>query len=172
MLIESHVRLLSVLVLLVPASAGAIEGESSLSVTPRFSALRVEVDDVESSGVGGGLSLDYQRGFSDTWWFRGAIAGAFHDGGLWNGTATLGLTYAVDVLRYVPYLGAGVGGAVVGGDALSATQVRPLLELGAGVDVLESRTFSWGVDARVSAYLDGLVLFTIGPRFSWRWGYF
>jgi hypothetical protein len=167
------VRLLGLFVLLAPATAGAVEGESLLSATPLVSSLTLTAQPHDVTGLGGGLAIDYQRGLSDTWWFRAAAGGALHDadeGRLWLGGATVGVTYAIDVLRYVPYAGIGLGLAVVGGPV--DTAAKPYLELGIGLDVLQSRTWSWGVDARFSSFASGIAIFTIGPRITLRWGYF
>ena len=167
------VRLLALSVLLAPATAAAVDGESLLSATPLVSWLTLTARPSDVTGLGGGLAIDYQRGLSDTWWFRAAAAGALHDsddGRLWLGSATVGLTYAIDVLRYVPYTGIGLGVAVVGGPV--DTAAKPYLELGLGLDVLQSRTWSWGVDARLSSFASGIAIFTIGPRITLRWGYF
>ena len=159
------------LLLLCPSLAAAVEGESTLSVAPVFSSLTIDEDGDDVSGVGGGLVMDYGRALSDTFWLRLAVGGAVHDGGLLNGTATLGLTHTIDVLKYVPYVGLGIGVTVVGGDPI-ATKAKPYVELGVGLDVLQSPSWSWGLDARMSSFASGIVLLTIGPRLSWRWGYF
>jgi hypothetical protein len=162
------------ILLLGPASARAVEGEWLLSATPLFSSVTLTAQPSDVTGLGGGLAVDLQRALSDTLWLRAAAGGAAHDaegGLLFAATGVLGLTYAVDVLRYVPYVGAGIGAAVVAGAPVE-TALEPYLELGVGLDVLQSRSWSWGVDARFSAFLGGLALFTIGPRITLRWGYF
>lgn len=163
------------LALLVPRAAAAVEGESALSVSVKFATLNVVRErEADVSAVGGALVVDYQRGIGDTFWLRGAAGGAVHDadgGAVYAGHATAGITYAVDVLKYVPYLGIGAGALVIGGGPLE-TGVRPYIELGAGVEVLESPTFSWGADARLSSFISGVTVFMVGPRVSWRWGYF
>jgi hypothetical protein len=171
-------RALAVVFLVVPGVASAVEGEQALSLSARFASLTVtEVIDrrnVDLSGAGGGLMLDYQRAISDTLWLRGAVAGTLHaiEGeASFAGHATVGFTYQVDVLKYVPYVSAGLGASVVGGGVLDLA-VKPYLELGLGVDVIASTTFSWGVDARFASFLSSSALILIGPRISWRWGYF
>jgi hypothetical protein len=161
-----------------PGIAGAVEGEQALSLSARFASLTVteEVDgrNADRSGIGGGLMLDYQRATSDTIWLRAALAGTVHriEGETtYAGHLSVGATYAVDVLKYVPYVSAGVGASLVGGGALD-TQVKPYLELGLGIDIIASTTFSWGVDARFSSFLSAAAVIMVGPRLSWRWGYF
>lgn len=171
-------RALAVAVLLIPGVAGAVEGEQALSLSARFASVTVteEVDNRnrDRTGLGGGLLLDYQRAVSDTVWLRGAAAGTLHsfDGELAAaGHAVVGFTYAIDILKYVPYVSGGLGAMVIGGPALD-TAVKPYLELGLGLDVVSSTTFSWGIDARFASFLSRTAVLTIGPRVSWRWGYF
>ena len=81
------------------------------------------------------------------------------------------MTYALDVLRYVPFVSIGAGGAVIGGGGVDPGW-RSFIELGVGLDVIESPTFSWGVAARFDSFASQVAYFAIGPRVSWRWGYF
>lgn len=171
-------RALAAFCLLVPGVASAVEGEQSLSLSARFASLTVtEVVDrrnQDRSGAGGGLMLDYGRAVSDTLWLRAAAAGTVHrieDETTWAGHATVGVTYAVDVLKYVPYVSAGIGTSVIGGGVLDLT-LKPYLELGLGIDVIASTSFSWGIDARFSSFLSAAAVIMVGPRVSWRWGYF
>ena len=171
-------RALAVVCLLLPGIAGAVEGEQTLSLSARFASLTVTetVDgrNQDRSGFGGGLLLDYQRAVSDTLWLRAAGAGTVHaieDQATFAGHATVGATYQVDVLKYVPYVSAGIGASVIGGGILDL-QLKPYLELGVGIDVISSTTFSWGIDARFSSFLSSAAVVMVGPRFSWRWGYF
>ena len=175
----------SVLGLAVPAAvlaaalpARAAEGEKALSLSASYATFTVEQGPANMresvSGQGGILGLDLQRGLSDTFWLRATVNGGVYDGpdGLtWAGAATAGITYAFDVVRYVPYVEAGAGVLVVsGGGAVRAA--RPVMELGAGLDVLESRSWSWGVGLRFDAFASRATYFTVGPRITWRWGYF
>lgn len=171
-------RALAALCLLLPGIAGAVEGEQALSLSARFASLTVTetVDgrNVDRSGIGGGLLVDYQRAVSDTLWLRAALAGTAHrieDQTSFAGHASLGVTYAVDVLKYVPYVSAGLGASLVGGGVLDL-EVKPYIELGLGIDIITSTSFSWGVDARFSSFLSAAAVIMVGPRVSWRWGYF
>ncbi len=163
---------------LVPAGAAAQEGMQGISLTPSFATFTVNQTvagrAIDRDGNGGALTLDYQHGIGDTFWLRASAGGgAFAAEGqaAYAGTASVALVYAVDVLRYVPYISAGGGALLVGGGALE-TQVRPVLELGAGLEVEESPSFSWGIDARLGSFATQSTIFTIGPRLSWKWGYF
>lgn len=171
-------RPLALLALLWPSLADAAEGEKVLSLVPAYGAWSVtqgEGMSHESIEVQGGqLGVDFERGLSDTLWLRGSAFGGAYDapeGLAWAAGVTVGITYAIDVLRYVPYANLGAGAMVIGGDGVD-TAVKPVIELGIGVDVLESRTFSWGLVARFDAFASSATFFSIGPRVSWRWGFF
>jgi hypothetical protein len=162
------------LTLALPGVAAAADGEQAISLSPVFATFTVNQAGVDRTGTGGALTVDYQRGFGDSFWLRGGVSGgAFAVAGQasWGGSASVALVYAVDVLRYVPYISAGAGALAVGGGTLE-TVVRPYLELGAGLEVEQSITFSWGIDARFGAFASQSTIFTIGPRVSWKWGYF
>jgi hypothetical protein len=152
--------------------AAADEGESALSVDVAFDSFTIDDHD----GQGGGLGLEYERGLSDAFWLRGAAAGAVYRGGDREGTtyagrASVGLTYVIDVLKYVPYLQAGLGGVALGGGALD-TKVHPIAEIGIGLDLLARRGLSYGMFARVGSNLGDNAFITAGLRVSWRWGFF
>ena len=107
-------------------------------------------------------------------WLRVAAAGAVYggdEGASYGGLGSLGITYVVDVLRYVPYLHAGLGGALLGGGVLD-TQVHPVAELGAGVDFLARRGLSYGMWVRLGSFLDDSAFVGGGARVTWRWGFF
>jgi hypothetical protein len=171
-------RSVCVFALLFPALALAVEGEQSLAISARFATLAVTqtVDGRthDLSGSGGALTLDYQRAVSDTMWLRAALGGSVQsveDQGTYAGHVSFGVTYAVDVLKYVPYIGAAAGALVIDGGPFD-TVVKPYLELGVGIEVIASTRISWGIDARFSSFLSSAAVFMIGPRISWHWGYF
>src|SRR5262249_16808069 len=117
---------------------------------------------------------DYQRGIGDTFWLRAAVGGGgfvAEGQGAWAGTASVALVYAVDVLRYVPYISAGGGAILLGGGALER-HARPFPQLALALQVEESPAFSWGIDARLGSFVTQATVFTIGPRVSFKWGYF
>ena len=168
----SRVALLALAMALVPRPAAADEGESALSVGLAFATFSIPDHD----GQGGALGLDYERGLSDAFWLRASAAGAVYRGGDEDGTSyaghgTLGLTYVIDVLKYVPYLHAGIGGVAQGGGALD-TEVHPVAEIGIGLDILSRRGLSYGPFARLASYLDDSAFVTAGVRLTWRWGFF
>jgi hypothetical protein len=165
-------------VVLVPAVAAAADGEWSLSVTPGFATFTVNQTvaghGVDRTGTGAALTLDGQRAFGDTFALRAAVGGGGLSAagrGAWAGTASVALVYVVDVLRYVPYVSVGGGLLAVGGGAIES-DVRGVLELGVGIEVEESPSFAWGIDARLGSFVTTATVFTIGPRLAWKWGYF
>jgi hypothetical protein len=94
-----------------------------------------------------------ERGFGDYAAWRAHLGGAIYGGGgvVGSGLATIGLSYRLDVLRYVPYAAVGVGVLVRGGGPFAAG-VEPALEIGGGVDVLRGRARSWGVAAAITSF--------------------
>jgi hypothetical protein len=167
-------RLLATLLVSCPALAQAAEGESGVSASVGYGHYAVSQDDETLDARGGVVGVDYAYGISDSFWLRGSLSGGLYDGpeGTANsGVATFGLTYQFDLLRYVPWISLGAGAAVVGGGGIDG-QILPLVGASLGLEVLESRAFSWGAAATFDTYGADLLYFTIGPRVTWRWGYF
>jgi hypothetical protein len=123
--------------------------------------------------VGGIAAVEYERGLTDAFWLRLSGGGGLFsaDGLAWGAFGVAGVMYRVDVLRYVPWVSLGVGVIGVGGGSF-ATQAKALVEVGVGLDILQSTTLSYGVEIRVDSFASQVVWFTVGPRISWRWGYF
>ncbi len=170
-----------VALLLLPAAARGAEGERTLGFGLDYSTWTVPQDptpdDRETNSLtahGLALAADYEWGWNDTLWLRASAAGGYYSvpaGHGWSGGGTIGITYALDVLRYVPLVQAGIGALMIGGDGVE-TEIKPVVEIGLGLAVLESRTFSWGFVARFDSFASQVVFLTIGPRVTWRWGYF
>jgi hypothetical protein len=162
---------------LLSAPAQAAEGESMLSLTPSFATFSLTVgegsDAEQIDATGGNLLVEYEHGLSDVVWFRAASGGGLYraDGRTaWSASGVAGITYALDVLKYVPYANLGAGAMVVGGGPFD-TEVKAYLELGFGLDVLQSRSFSWGVALRYDSFASQISYFTVGARVTWHWGY-
>jgi hypothetical protein len=165
---------------LLPHIAHAAEGEKAFGLGVDFSTWNVVqeqhpgTDNDSITAVGGQLTADFEYGWNDTFWLRASGAAGYFSvpqGTAWSAGGTLGLTYAVDILKYVPLIQAGVGALVVGGDGVDV-EVRPVVELGLGLAVLQGRTWSWGFVSRFDGFASQAIFFTIGPRLTWRWGYF
>lgn len=172
-------RALPFVIALLTVGAGravAGDGESAASVAAGFATYATPDEDEEETLMPyGGLTLQatYERGIGDYASVRGHLAGAIYGGGgvAGSGLATIGLSYRLDVLRYVPYAVVGVGVLARGGGPFEAG-VEPALEIGGGVDVLRGRDRSWGVAAAVTSFASDTTTLTLGARMTWRWGYF
>ena len=147
----------------------ADEGESVVSVSLSYATFAIPDHNPSGSVVG----MDYERGITDVLWLRASGgAGVYYaDSASYSGHGVVGLTYALDVLKYVPYVNLGVGGIVTTGGEFD-TEVHPLAELGGGLDILHSPNFSYGVQARFESFLTETAFFSAGVRLSWRWGFF
>ena len=153
-----------------PGPARADDGESALSVSLGYASFAIP----EHEPPGGAFGLEYERGLSDVFWLRAAAAGGVYgaDGGPSYATqGSLGITYVVDVLKYVPYLHGGIGGVGIFGGELER-EFHPVVELGAGLDILARRDLSWGPWLRLASFLDDSEFISGGVRLSWRWGFF
>lgn len=165
--------------LLTAPSVGAAEGETALSVGlayGRFAVIQEGEGGARETREAQGalLQLLYERGLGDTFWLRAACSGGLHDGphGLaWSGATTAGLTYVFDVIRYVPSFHIAAGAAYLGGGGIERT-LKPIVEIGAGLDVLESREMSWGIGVAFDSFVSDVAFFTAGARLTWRFGYF
>jgi hypothetical protein len=159
---------------LCPAPAAASEGESALSVYLGYGTYAVVDEDERPSGHGTVIGLDFERGVSDALSLRVSGGGGGYlgdDRTTYSGQFTVGITYLLDVVKYVPYVNVGLGGIVIGGGGMN-TEFAGLLELGGGVDILHSRSFSYGVQLRFESFIEQTAFFTAGVRATWRWGFF
>jgi hypothetical protein len=156
-----------------PARAG--DGESALSPSIGWATYATPDKDNKtvSPTIGAALAVTYERGISEALSWRVSLLGGGFAGGGTTGAAWLagGLVYRFDVLKYVPYIEASLGGVALGGGPLKAG-VDPLLELGGGLDVLSDRDRSWGGEIRLGSFAGDTTILTVGARATWRWGYF
>ncbi|MCP4448252.1 MAG: hypothetical protein GY811_23375 [Myxococcales bacterium] len=160
------------LALLPAVPARADEGESVFSLNVAGAGFSVP----DHSAMGGVLGADYEYSLTDLIWLRASGGGgAFYDttseAPAYAGYAEVGITYVLDVLRYVPHVDLGVGGIVLHAEDIEEP-VLPLISLGVGMDLLTSRTRSMGVFARFESFLGRSAFFQVGVRTSWRWGFF
>lgn len=156
--------------------AWAGDGENAVSGAAGVATYATpnEEEDATLRPTGGGaIAATYERGFGDYAAWRVHGAGALYGGGglAMTGIATVGLSYRVDVLRYVPYVAVGVGGIVRSGGPFE-TGVEPVLELAGGVDWLKGRDRSWGVAGSLTGFASDTTTFSLCIRSTWRWGYF
>jgi hypothetical protein len=123
--------------------------------------------------VGAHLQLTYERGVSPEVSLRGELATALFSGDGWSylALADLGVVYRFDVVKYVPYGFAGLGAVASAGDPIDSA-VDLVVVLGGGLDILRSRTQSWGFEGRLASFAGDTTVFTLGVRGTVRWGYF
>lgn len=178
-------RAIAIVVTLLPGLARA-ENERALSLGlgyATFSAPGEAMDDMEppsvSPTVGGALSVSYERAIGTDVALRAELAGGVFYGGNADdqGAASFaalgdaGVTYRFDVLKYVPYVFAGLGGVATGGGPL-ATDVDLVLVAGGGLDQLLSRSRSIGLELRLASFGGDVTVVTAGLRGTVRWGFF
>lgn len=163
--------------LLLPNSR-ADEGESAVSAGAYFSTFSLP----DHAPLGGALGVDYERGITEVMWLRASAAGGLYldspddtatRKAAYAAQGSLGISYALDVLRYVPFVTLGLGGSYFGGEGLGEdVGFYPMIQLGGGLNVLESPDFSWGVQATLETFVTRSALLMVGLRVSHRWGFF
>jgi len=81
-----------------------------------------------------------------------------------------GVVYRFDVLKYVPYAFAGIGGVAAGGGPIDSG-ADFVLVIGGGLDWLVSRERSYGLETRVASFGGDITVVTFGVRGTVRWGF-
>lgn len=164
------------------------ESEQAISVGlgwATFSALGEAMDRMEppslSPTIGGSLGVSYERHLGTDFALRAELVGGLFYGGadekkMQSQTASAlladaGATLRFDVLTYVPYAFLGLGALTAGGGPL-ARSTDPVLVAGGGLDWLQSRARSYGLEVRVASFGSDVTVVTIGLRGTVRWGYF
>ena len=162
----------SVLLFLFASSSPSWAGpdDRALSVTSGFTTYLVE----DSGAPGLHVGLEYDRGLTNSLWLHTQVAFGTHfgDGDIKGGSAMVSIRYALDVIKYVPYVDLGVGAALFTENLRFDTQIEPMIRVGLGLDILISRRFSYGAYARFDSFLSDSGLFSAGLRGSYRWGFF
>jgi hypothetical protein len=159
---------------LASAAARAGAGEQAISVTPGYATFSDGEGDTEVRAHGGALGLDYEYRITDAVSFRGSGAGAYYRveaETAYSAQGSVGLVYAIDIIKYVPYLTGGLGGLYIGGDNVDGG-ANLLVEVGGGLDVLHSREWSYGVTLRYETLLQNTDYLFAGVRLTRRWGFF
>jgi hypothetical protein len=134
--------------LAAPPVARAYEEQVSLGFTIGYANLPTAPDEAPRHGVNGGLRTTY--GLGDTWSLEARLEHAFFPDAhapTHFSRLSIGATYALDVLRVVPFFGFGVGGALGVSDGHAAGDL--VLYGAIGLDYLVSRRWLVGIDARV-----------------------
>jgi hypothetical protein len=180
------VRWLALAALLAIGGVARADGDRALSLGLGYATFDVpgpashnQTPPDLSPDAGGALSVSYEHALSTDLSLRGEAAGGLFDGGnvkkegalSYAGLVDVGIAFRFDVLKYVPYAFAGVGGVVAGGGPIDVG-AQPVLVIGGGLDWLQSRDRSYGVEGRLASFAGDVTVFTLGVRASVRWGYF
>jgi hypothetical protein len=166
--------------LAIPSRAGAYERQWQAGASFGYAAL---FGSGTLNGFGGGLHLTY--GLTDAFNAMARVEMTAYPGagGVYVGSATAGVGYVVDILRWVPYIGAMAGPA----DVLSLGAACPAVgaascHLGArldlsipfGLDYQISRSFAVGAEGRYQLLLFGDQTFNllgVFARAEYVWGF-
>jgi hypothetical protein len=154
-----------VILCLLPCPARATgPGEKQISASLGFAL--AGGDDSARPGMQAGVEAT--MGFTDSWAGRAAVSSSWQPepapGGPGHVTAaSLGMTYSLDVLRWVPFLDLGVSLADLRGGGASSQRLGP--QVGLGAEYLLSRRWTLAALAR----FDYLALRLRGPAGTHPW---
>jgi hypothetical protein len=169
----------------VTANIAHAEGDRALSVSLGWATFDTtgkpvgrQAPPALSPDVGGTLSAAYEQSFSTDVGLRAELAGGVFYGGeqakqgktSYALLGDAGVVFRFDVLKYVPYAFAGVGGVASGGGPIDRG-ADFVLVIGGGVDWLQSRERSLGIEARVASFGGDVTMITFGLRGTMRWGF-
>lgn len=168
------------------SDASAIERQHHIGLAPAIGILSIDDKSTASAGVGG--ALHYAYGLSDQWNFTLSASSVVvaadqkqdsptsphtrpsgvHQGGV-------GVSYVIDILRWVPWIGIEGGACVLTGGTLDRSLVVPDVSIGLGLDYQITRSVAVGFSGRehllftkldtYPSYLTGML------RFELMWGY-
>jgi hypothetical protein len=132
-----------------------------------------------SPDVGGTVSVTYEHMIGSDLGLRAELAGGLFHGGQaakqsatsFAGLGDAGVVFRFDVLKYVPYAFGGIGAIASGGGPIDRG-LDVVLSVGGGLDILASRQYSYGFEARLASFGGDITVFTLGVRGTTRWGYF
>jgi hypothetical protein len=172
-------------VLLLPASAGAVEREHAVGLDVGPAVLVVA--DKGSPDVGASFGLHYTYGLSDAFNLM-ADAGwsvvALKETGdsstpqtrpttMWGGAA--GVAYVLDVLRWVPWGAVEAGPVGLNGGTVAGTRILLDAILALGLDYRINRSWALGVSLRqhmlVTEMTDYPSFTQVFARFEYVWGW-
>lgn len=174
--------------LLIAASAApaAAENEQALSLglgyasfsAPGEAKMNMAPPSV-SPTWGTGLFGSYERMIGNDLGLRAEAGGNLFYGGntdkqttvSYNFVGDVGLVFRFDILKYVPYAFAGVGGVYSTGGPIDRGGDW-VLQVGGGLDYLASRKRAYGLELRLASFAGDVTTATIGLRVTHRWGFF
>ncbi|HWO18670.1 MAG TPA: hypothetical protein VNO30_07830 [Kofleriaceae bacterium] len=170
------------------APAARAESEQAISVGlgwATFSTVGEAMANMEPPAlaptIGGSLALSYERMIGTDFALRAELVGGLFYGGTQEGKmqsqtsnallVDAGAALRFDVLKYVPYAFVGLGAVTSGGGPIErGTDL--VLVVGGGLDWLQSRSRSYGLEARLASFGGDVTVVTAGIRGTVRWGYF
>lgn len=148
----------------------------------------MSIDDKSTSSTGFGAALHYAYGLSDQW--NLTVGGSWvlvaadqkqdqptspHTRPASVYQAGVGVSYVIDILRWVPWIGVEGGACVLTGGTLDRALVVPDLSAGLGVDYQLTRTIAIGVTGREHLMISKLDTYptylTAVLRLEVMWGY-
>jgi hypothetical protein len=165
-------------------SAHAIEHQHHVGLAPELAILSINGKSTTDVGVGG--ALHYAYGLSDQWnvAVEASYAVVATDEDSPNSPrnrpstvahATAGIGYVIDILRWVPYIGAQGGVYRLAGGTLDDALVLPGVAIAGGLDYQFSRHVAAGVGARQHFMISKMDTYpsytTVLLRFELMWGY-
>jgi hypothetical protein len=173
------------MIVAVIGSTAHAEGERAISVGLGWATFSTKGKPVGrqapptlSPDAGGALTVSYEHSVSTDLSLRGELAGGVFYGGAqaMQGKTSYallgdaGVVFRFDVLKYVPYAFGGLGAVSAGGGPI-ARGTDPVIVIGGGVDWLQSRERSFGLEARFASFGGDITVVTFGVRGTMRWGY-
>jgi hypothetical protein len=180
-------RVLAIVALLaIPCTASAVENQHHIGLGPSLAILKI--DDKSTVDVGAGLGLHYTYGLNDQIQLMAEASSAIvaakqgqdeptsphtRPGGVDH--VAFGAGYVIDVIRWVPYIGALGSLYRLSGGTLEKSLFIPGLELGAGIDYQLSRNWAVGLAGRQHMLLTKLSTYptytTVLLRVEYMWGF-
>jgi len=176
----------ALLLVCLTAAPAAAENDRALSLGlgyASFSAPGEQKADMAPPSVspdwGSGLSASYERMIGSDLGFRAELAGNLFRGGNTDQQSPMsyalvgdaGLVFRFDVLQFVPYAFAGLGGVASTGGPIDRG-IDYVVVIGGGLDWLRSRSRSYGLEVRMASFAGDVTVATIGIRGTQRWGFF
>jgi hypothetical protein len=175
-----------VAVVVLPGAAQAVEREHALGVDVGGAIFMVA--DKSSPDIGGSIGLHYTYGLSDAFnlvadagWSLVALNETLTDPTTPHTRPTnitnadVGLAYVLDVLQWVPWGAAEIGGYALDGGTIGGVQVLPGAAIAVGLDYRLNRSWAIGVSARehllfteLSTYPSFMQAF-VRMEYVWGW---
>lgn len=181
-----RVLVLALALLLVALPAGAVENQQHIAIAPMVGILKV--DGKSTLSVGGGGELQYAYGLTDQLNLTASASQAVvarnqgqdtpktprdRPGAI--GQGSVGLTYVLDILRWVPWGGVEGGLYWLTGGTLPSTLLAPGGSAALGLDYQLTHHIAVGVEGREHFVLTRLSTYpaytTALLRFEYIWGW-